>query len=450
MSDYKRLVSYIYSYPGGMRDKNVGFAKAEVRGGQFKLSVSLKGVYTDAPETFGIYLMVDRDTEVEGRFTLLQIGNVIVNSGMGQYTDLLNPENMNDSGYTFSEISGVAVARTDDRFYMMFSLWEDCIVKPESIYFAPENYKKAFPEKADEPTEQIKKEQTEVPAEESLEPQKEAEAAALKEEKSEEQMLVQEEEPLTEEIELPVQPADTLMRVAVEPVEDEAEDAWHETVQAKDSAEGLPEFVLRGMERSTSMPEDSVQATSMAQQMERQVSDRPGFSKNPQARRPSMMQNRQQAQGWQQQRNRQMQNPSAFHSPIQPSVRPVKEEANRLRGQEDGFSKLFRNADFIDAFDDDYYYDCVEVSPEVLKTLPIEDEAIINNSFLVHGYYNFKHILFGRVQENDNNTRYFIGVPGMYCNRERFMASMFGFNNFKKSHRSDYANPYFGYWYQEI
>jgi len=27
---------------------------------------------------------------------------------------------------------------------------------------------------------------------------------------------------------------------------------------------------------------------------------------------------------------------------------------------------------------------------------------------------------------------------------------MFGFNNFKKSHRSDYSNPYFGYWYQEI
>ena len=118
--------------------------------------------------------------------------------------------------------------------------------------------------------------------------------------------------------------------------------------------------------------------------------------------------------------------------------------------KKDGFEEVFDNADFIDAFDDDYYYDCVEVSPETLKKLPIEDEAVINNSFLVHGYFNFKHILFGRVRENDNNTRYFIGVPGMYCNRERFMASMFGFNNFKKSHRSDYTNPYFGYWYQEI
>ena len=36
MADYKRLVSYIYAYPGGVRDKNVGFAKAEVRNCQLK------------------------------------------------------------------------------------------------------------------------------------------------------------------------------------------------------------------------------------------------------------------------------------------------------------------------------------------------------------------------------------------------------------------------------
>ena len=111
---------------------------------------------------------------------------------------------------------------------------------------------------------------------------------------------------------------------------------------------------------------------------------------------------------------------------------------------------VFVNADFIDAFEDDCYYDCIEVTPEFLRTLPLHDINVVNNSFLMHGYYNFKHILLGKVCENANNTKYFIGVPGAYCNRERVMASMFGFNNFKKSHRSDYRNPYFGYWYQEI
>ena len=122
----------------------------------------------------------------------------------------------------------------------------------------------------------------------------------------------------------------------------------------------------------------------------------------------------------------------------------------KKRFSNNGFEKFFKNADFIDAFDNDYYYDCIEVSPEQLKAMPIQDKSIANNSFLIHGFYNFRHLLFGKVQENTNGTHYFIGVPGMYCNRERFMASMYGFGNFKKSHRSDYSNPYFGYWYQEI
>ena len=90
MADYKRLVSYIYAYPGGVRDKNVGFAKAEVRNGQFKLTVSVKGVYTDTPELFGVYVMVDGKKHQPGGFTLLKTGTVMVNQGIGQYQDLFN------------------------------------------------------------------------------------------------------------------------------------------------------------------------------------------------------------------------------------------------------------------------------------------------------------------------------------------------------------------------
>ena len=56
--DYQRLVSYIYSYPEGVKGRNVGFAKALVHQGQFKLNISLRGVKTDSPEMFGIYMMV--------------------------------------------------------------------------------------------------------------------------------------------------------------------------------------------------------------------------------------------------------------------------------------------------------------------------------------------------------------------------------------------------------
>ena len=43
MADYQRFVSYIYSYPGGVKDKNVGFAKVEVVRGEdgFNASIAL-------------------------------------------------------------------------------------------------------------------------------------------------------------------------------------------------------------------------------------------------------------------------------------------------------------------------------------------------------------------------------------------------------------------------
>ena len=339
MADYKRLVSYIYSYSGGVRDKNVGFAKAEVRNGQFKLAVSLKGVYTDTPEVFGVYFMVDKEKSQTGAFSLLKIGTVMVNQGIGQYQDILNPSNINQSQYTFDEVSGIAVAREDNRFYMMFSLWEDCALDSSAVKFLEDGYKKPGAERVPEETAELKE-------------------------------------------------------------TEEAEEAEEELSDRSESGSEVEAEILKACQAAD---EDTVTCEPEEADLAQEI--------------------------------------KVMESTIPEKVQPCKK---------DGFEAVFDNADFIDAFDDDYYYDCVEVSPETLKKLPIEDEAVINNSFLVHGYFNFRHILFGRVRENDNNTRYFIGVPGMYCNRERFMASMFGFNNFKKSHRSDYTNPYFGYWYQEI
>ena len=102
MKEFKRLVSYIYSYPGGVKDKNVGFAKAEVRNGIFGLSVNLMGVYRDTPEGFSIYLIFDR-TKKQGTYNLLPVGSVIINGGKGRYQDIFNPDNVASSGYTFSQ-----------------------------------------------------------------------------------------------------------------------------------------------------------------------------------------------------------------------------------------------------------------------------------------------------------------------------------------------------------
>ena len=399
MADYKRLVSYIYAYPGGVRDKNVGFAKAEVRNGQFKLTVSVKGVYTDTPELFGVYVMVDGKKHQPGGFTLLKTGTVMVNQGIGQYQDLFNPMNINQSGYTFEDISGIALARENEDFYRMFSLWEDCILNTEDITFAQPEAAAASNPVAQAGSEEV-----------SVKEQADSEEVSVKEQVN--RTTGQEAERKSAEMSGNVRESETVRRNAEDVSENEVEDVVEAAVTSKPAT---PESA-QSAGQQTDLQQETAQMKAQQVRAMEAVQELLFRNTNPQGTMPQ---------------NTKLQN-----------AKPQEEMP--------AFEKVFINRDFIDAFEDDYFYDCVEVTPELLKQLPIEDDAVVNNSFLVHGYYNFKHILFGKVCENDNNTRYFIGVPGMYCNRERFMASMFGFCNFKKSHRSDYSNPYFGYWYQEI
>lgn len=382
MSEYKRLISYIYSYPGRVKDKNVGFAKAEVRGGQFRLNMSLKGVYTDTPEIFGVYIMVERNALQSKKLTLLKLGTVFINRGVGQYADILNPENINSTGFTFDDIYGIAVAREDNKYYMMFSMWDDIEISSYDVRFLENDYKKIHtseelktsdpePLKSKQPMQISQPTQISQPSQlsQTIESDKQLEFG---ERKSDKETIAEEKSEIKEEIN-------------------------------KESSEEINKQINI----------ETVKESQVKQEIQTEETE------------PYIIASEQQPEEVQ----------TSFYQ--EPKA-------------QDGFEKIFANANFINAFDDDYYYDCVEVTPEQIKEFPVDDELVVNNTFLLHGYYNFKHILFGRVRENDRHTNYFIGVPGMYCNRERFMASAFGFNNFKKSHRSDYANPYFGYWYQEI
>lgn len=379
--DYQRLVSYIYSYPEGVKGRNVGFAKALVHQGQFKLNISLRGVKTDSPEMFGIYMMV-----TDGGYRLIKLGECLVKMGQMEYSGIFNPDNINETGYGFKDICGLAVAREDARYDCMMSMWKDEDVTPDMLVFSGMDAKKqveagiVIKERMRQSDEEEKRQET---AESSVVRQEMAGYNAAMKERGQSESGGQQ----------PVQSESAMLAGKSEMVQTKQivveEQQIVQTKQAEVAAE------------SVTMPEN-IKADGVA-------------------------------------------------AKIPAETQHLQQKAHRANAtQTDPFEKLFVRADYIDAFDDDYFYDCIEVSPEKLKCLNQNEIDIAGNSFLLHGYYNFRHILFGRVRDNLDNTKYFIGVPGMYCNRERYMASMFGFNNFKKSHRSDYANPYFGYWYQEI
>lgn len=74
--------------------------------------------------------------------------------------------------------------------------------------------------------------------------------------------------------------------------------------------------------------------------------------------------------------------------------------------------------------------------------LPESMKHILQNSFLVHGLMNYGYLLLFRV---DEKARQFgVGVPGVYYEKEKLVAEMFGFPQFWCDGRSD--NGKFGYY----
>lgn len=55
---------------------------------------------------------------------------------------------------------------------------------------------------------------------------------------------------------------------------------------------------------------------------------------------------------------------------------------------------------------------------------------LVNNSFLLHGYYTHHYLILTRVVQR-GNVRYYIGVPGHLFDKEKRTAIMFGFEGFE-------------------
>lgn len=88
-----------------------------------------------------------------------------------------------------------------------------------------------------------------------------------------------------------------------------------------------------------------------------------------------------------------------------------------------------------------------------LSILPRKYWNLSNNRFLLHGYYNYNHLLL--VEEKNY---FLVGVPGIYDKREARAADLFGFPTFSESYtkslnlssEENSAQGQFGYWCKKL
>lgn len=90
-----------------------------------------------------------------------------------------------------------------------------------------------------------------------------------------------------------------------------------------------------------------------------------------------------------------------------------------------------------------------KIQRDGISVLPRRFWFLANNSFLLHGYHNYNHLILA-----EENGRLWLGVPGVYDPREAKAADLFGFPQFTREYRDLISleddersdSPDFGYW----
>ena len=95
----------------------------------------------------------------------------------------------------------------------------------------------------------------------------------------------------------------------------------------------------------------------------------------------------------------------------------------------------------------------LSIAPKDLVVLTNTYQSLAGNSFLLHGYYNYHHIILGKIVKSTENIKseetFYVGVPGVFHEREKAVAIMFGFESFEcASNKAETGT--FGYYMKRV
>lgn len=108
--------------------------------------------------------------------------------------------------------------------------------------------------------------------------------------------------------------------------------------------------------------------------------------------------------------------------------RTVSQEPPTMPMSEEKWQQLQRIYPHIRPFQDEREY--LSLRPEDFVILRTNSYRLVQNSFLLHGFYNYKHLILTHVSQK-NARQYYIGVPGNFYEKEKQVAIMYGFDSFE-------------------
>lgn len=115
-----------------------------------------------------------------------------------------------------------------------------------------------------------------------------------------------------------------------------------------------------------------------------------------------------------------------------------------------GIPYLLKHRSPLPAFANNEVMQCVRIMPEDIGLMARSNWEYGNNSFLMHGFYNYHYLLLGSMVYEDGARQYVLGVPGIYSGKDQYLAQIFGFRRFVPLRTCPFKTGEFGYWIAKL
>ena len=450
MSAYHRLISYIYAYEGGIKGKNTGFAKLETRGTSCRIQVSVRRVFAGG-SPIGVYLLAGQEE--------IRIGTLFVRGGNGEFRAVVNCENIEGSGCNMEECCGLTLHETDSAWRAYTTIWEDAVAHAAEVELADVTAEKVLEQEAE------KEEATRKLAENVS---GEVNSASVGKEKLDEaseltrsgEMESQDTSTETEKKEA-VNINETDFGIS-QPQPEKLEDSNLEIFEDTETMEAVPDIsetsdhqeaeVVREVQMET--PQESSQESNQEAQTE---TPKESFQESYQEAQTEARRKDSQESTREVRKEALPDSPPDHQEAFQPGSQNQKQpqpDSSKESPKEDPAETLWDRLRVtypkVTAFECADGCEILVIKPQDIGLLPRENWVYGNNSFLLHGYYNYRYLILARLGKSGERGRYILGVPGHYGNNEKYMAAMFGFDRFVRSTRQPPRDSRFGYWYTDL
>lgn len=450
MSAYHRLISYIYAYEGGIKGKNTGFAKLETRGTSCRIQVSVRRVSAGG-SPIGVYLLAGQEE--------IRIGTLFVRGGNGEFRAVVNCENIEGSGCNMEECCGLTLHETDSAWRAYTTIWEDAVAHAAEVELADVTAEKVREQEAEkeEATRKLAenvsgevnsgsvgKEKLDEASELTRSGERESQDTSTETEKKEavniNEMDFGISQPQPEKLEdsnLEIF-EDTETMEAVPDISETSDQQEAEVVQEAQTETPQESSQESTQEVQTETPKESFQESNQEAQTEARRKDSQESTRE--VRKEALSDSPPDHQEAFQPGSQNQKQPQPDSSKESPKEDPAETLWGRLRVT---YPK-------VTAFECADGCEILVIKPQDIGLLPRENWVYGNNSFLLHGYYNYRYLILARLGKPGERGRYILGVPGHYGNNEKYMAAMFGFDRFIRSTRQPPRDSRFGYWYTDL